>query len=111
MTERPFDPNGAPLVIRLFGEAEVFVRGEAWRLREKRQRVVWLLGLLVLRHNGGVARSVVESLFWPDSRPLAMQRNLRNLLRLLRDGLGEEAWRVSSPTRATLALDLSDAEV
>jgi predicted ATPase/DNA-binding SARP family transcriptional activator len=111
MRVETLDPDRAPLVIRLFGEVEVFVRGQPWTLPEGRRRVAWLLGYLALHGNEGVRRAVLEATFWPKASLEQAQKNLRNLLSHLRTALGAEGARVLSPSRTMVRLDLTDAEV
>jgi predicted ATPase/DNA-binding SARP family transcriptional activator len=72
---------------------------------------LWLLALLALRSPAGgepapVEREWLLGLLWPES--LGSQP-LRNCLTELRRALGEEAYRLRSPTPYTLSLDLTGA--
>jgi predicted ATPase/DNA-binding SARP family transcriptional activator len=71
----------------------------------------WLLALLVLRHGRAVDRSWLAGTLWPDSTEGQALRNLRDILMHLRKALGPERDRVQSPTRDTLTLDLTGADI
>jgi predicted ATPase/DNA-binding SARP family transcriptional activator len=98
-----------PLSIHLLGPFEVRVRGAAMRSGRTRS-VDWLLALLVLRQGREVFRSWLAGLFWPESSEAQALSNLRRNLMDLRQALGPEADRLRTPNRATLGLDLTDAD-
>jgi DNA-binding SARP family transcriptional activator len=99
-----------PLAISLFGALDVCVAGEP--LGHVRTRSVeWLLVLLVLRAGREVSRSWLAGTLWPESSAEQALVNLRRNLLDLRRALGAEAARLGSPTRDTLCLDLTGAEV
>jgi predicted ATPase/class 3 adenylate cyclase len=101
------DRAGSPLYICLFGPFEVCLHGHPLpRLRYQKSQ--WLLALLALRRGAEVERDWLAGLLWPESTE---RQALRNSLSDLRRGLGLEADRLRSPTRHSLALDLSGAEV
>jgi DNA-binding SARP family transcriptional activator len=104
------DSAAPPLVLRLLGPFEARVNGTPLpRLRSRKGH--WLLALLVLRHGREVERSWLVAMLWPDSPESAALANLRSSLKDLRQALGDEAFRLRSPTPHTLTLDLSGAEV
>lgn len=99
----------APLRIRLFGPLSVEVRGRPLgRLRSR--TVQWLLALLVLREGREVERSWLAGLLWPESVDAHGLPTLRRTLTDLRAALGEEAYRLESPTLRTLRIDLRGAD-
>ena len=96
------------LSISLFGQMTVMVNGG--HLRPLRSRKgLWLLALLVMRHDRTMNRAWIAETLWPDSSEAL--RNLRNTLHDLRDALGSEAPRILSPTPGTLKLDLTGCAV
>ena len=100
----------SPFVIRLFGPMRVIVRGQP--LPHVRTRSVeWLLALLTLRQGRTVDCAWPARTLWPDSEESRARQNLRNNLVELRAALGPEAYRILSPTRSTLSLDLDGADV
>src|SRR5262245_40020708 len=99
-----------PLTIQLFGPLHVRVRGEPMP-RVRTRSVEWLLALLVLRHGRPVERSWLAGTLWLDSAESRALQNLRDDLMRLRKALGPEKERIHSPSRDTLTLDLSGADV
>src|SRR5262245_4319984 len=100
----------SPLSITLFGSVAVSVRGQP--LPPLRSRPAeWLLALLVLRHGRALARAALATTLWPESRHEQALLNLRRALLELRQALGPEAERLSSPTRDSLLLDLTGTTV
>jgi DNA-binding SARP family transcriptional activator len=100
----------APLTIHLFGLLKVRLRGEP--LPHVRSRTVsWTLALLALRHGRAVEREWLAGTLWPDSTARWAYQNLRRCLSELRHALGPEAWRIATPNRHAVSLDLSGAEV
>jgi predicted ATPase/DNA-binding SARP family transcriptional activator len=98
------------LTVQLFGPLRVLIGGEPLpRLRTR--SVEWLLALLVLRHGRAVDRSWLAGTLWPESDENQALHNLRDALVHLRKALGPESARLQSPTRHTLLLDLTAAEV
>src|SRR5882724_8071350 len=79
-------------------------------LRVRTRSVEWLLALLVLRPGRKVSRAWLAGTLWPDSEESQSLQNLRNALLSLRKALGPEAYRISSPTRDMLALNLGGAD-
>ncbi|HZT40659.1 MAG TPA: tetratricopeptide repeat protein [Chthonomonadaceae bacterium] len=108
MTEPP--RQTASLDLRLFGPLQVLVQGQPLP-RFRSRKPLWLLALLTLRHDRPVERSLVAGLLWPESSESQAYANLRNALTDLRNALGSQARRLTSPTRHTLCLDLSGARV
>jgi predicted ATPase/DNA-binding SARP family transcriptional activator len=102
--------NRASLTIALFGPFEVTVHGQPMR-RLRSRSLEWLLAWLVLRHGRPVSRAVLAGTLWPDSDHEPALGNLRTGLLDLRRALGPEAERLRSPTRDSLALDLTGAAV
>src|SRR5262245_14745548 len=97
-----------PLAIRLFGPCEVRLHGEPLpRLHTRKSQ--WVLALLTLRAGQIVERSWLAGLVWPDQSSATGAGSLRRSLTDLRRALGAEAWRVYSPGRPTLRLDLTGA--
>ena len=95
-----------PLSLRLFGPPQVHVAGQALpRLRSRRG--ILLLALLALRASVAVERDFLIGTLWPESDGPAGQESLRKTLGDLRAALGVEAWRLQSPARGKLKLDLS----
>lgn len=68
----------------------------------------WLLALLALQQGAPIERRWLAGILWPDS---TAGQTLRNCLSDLRRALGPEAARLRSPTRHTLCLDLTGADV
>jgi DNA-binding SARP family transcriptional activator len=62
----------------------------------------------MLRANGSVECSWLAGIFWPESREAQALNNLRRNLSNLRQVLGDEAYRLVSPTPQTIAFDLAD---
>lgn len=108
-TERPtFDPAGTGLTLRLFGQFDVTRSGMPLpRTRTRKEQ--WLLALLVLRHNEKLDRRELAAALWLDSEDSQALRNLRRSLSNLREVLGEDAFRILSPTPRSLSFDLSGA--
>ncbi|MCW3094389.1 MAG: transcriptional regulator, LuxR family [Chthonomonadaceae bacterium] len=79
--------------------------------RLRARSIEWLLALLTLRHGRVADRSWLVGTLWPDSEEERGRHNLRDALMHLRKALGSESARIQSPTRDTLALDLTGAEV
>ena len=98
----------ARLHIHLFGGFELLQNGLPLP-RTRSRTETWLLALLLLRANQEVNRSWLAGTFWPDTREEQALNNLRRSLSNLRQTLGEEAYRLLSPTQHTLAFDVSDA--
>jgi predicted ATPase/DNA-binding SARP family transcriptional activator len=100
----------APLALHLLGPFVASVRG-APRPRLRSRKGQWLLALLALRNGRALERSWLAETLWPESPAPKAQESLRKSLRDLRRALGVESWRLGSPTRRSLSLDLSDVEV
>ena len=100
----------APLAfeLRLFGQAEGRVHGAPLpRLRARAG--LNLLVLLALHPHQPAERSWLAATLWPDSGEEQALYNLRRNLVDLRHALGDQAWRLESPTPRTLRLDLDGA--
>ena len=87
------------LCIRLFGGFEL-LQNHVPLPRTRTRTEKWLLALLVLRANQEVERTWLAGTFWPDTSPEQALNNLRRSLSNLRQVLGEEAYRLLSPTAA-----------
>jgi predicted ATPase/DNA-binding SARP family transcriptional activator len=96
--------------LALFGPFEVRVQGMPLPRLHSR-KVTWLLALLALRQGKPVERDWLVGTLWPDSIESQALAYLRQSLTELRGALSTEAARLQSPTRHTLALDLSGATV
>jgi predicted ATPase/DNA-binding SARP family transcriptional activator len=93
--------------IRLFGPFEVATRGQPLpHIRFRKSQA--LLALLALRQGSEIERDWLLGLLWPEERST---QALRNALTHLRQALGPEVARLTSPTARTLALDLTGAFV
>lgn len=99
-----------PLSISLFGPLDIRVGGEPLgRIRTAKER--WLLALLVLRGDRGVARDWLAGTLWPDSDQSLAAYNLRRALSDLRSALGSSAARIHSPSPRSLRFDLTGAQI
>ena len=98
------------LTITLFGPMRVQVDGQPLpHLRN--HKTLWLLALLILRQGRPVEREWLGGMLWPDTVQDRSLGNLRPVLSALRRALGGESERLQSPSRHTLSLDLSGADV
>jgi predicted ATPase/DNA-binding SARP family transcriptional activator len=98
------------LVIRLFGMFEAELNGLPLpRTRTRKEQ--WLLTLLLLKHKQPVDRDWLAGVLWPDSTEKQALHNLRRSLANLRDVLGAQAARLTSPSPRALRLDVSHASV
>lgn len=104
------DTPAPALTLALFGPMQVLVQDQPLPHLRSRQSL-WLLALLSLRHPRPVEREWLAGTLWPDSDQSQAFRNLRVVLSELRSALGAESWRLQSPSRHTLSLDLTGAEV
>lgn len=109
MSTRPPDFNDSPLAIRLFGPLEARIHGQLLRPLRSRKGL-WLLALLVLRHDRPPSRSWLAGTLWPDSDESQALAYLRQSLSDLRHALGAEAERIQATTQA-VRLDLTGAWV
>jgi non-specific serine/threonine protein kinase len=102
--------SSAALALQLFGPMQVRVQGQL--LPPLRSRtMLWLLALLTLRPNRPVEREWLAGTLWPDVDQSTAFDNLRPVLSGLRNALGGEGERLQSPSRRTLLLDLTGADV
>lgn len=109
MQRMPEDAGNSLLTLRLLRGCDVLVHGKPLPpLRYRRD--LWLLMLLVLRHEREVAREELAALLWPDAEERLALYYLRRSLSNLRHALGSEAHRLLTPSPRTLRLDLSDAD-
>jgi predicted ATPase/DNA-binding SARP family transcriptional activator len=104
------DNKPPALALTLFGPFEVRVQGMPLPRLHSR-KVAWLLALLTLRQGKPVERDWLVGTLWPDSSQSQALAYLRQSLTELRRALSTEATRLQAPTRHTLALDLSSADV
>src|SRR5205823_6742384 len=103
-------PAAPALEIRLFGAAEARVRGEPIAALRTRSGW-WALALLALRDGRPVERRWLAGTLWPESSESLAFANLRRSLNDLRHALGDQAYRLRSPSPRLLSLDLSGAAV
>lgn len=99
-----------PLKIQLFGPMRVWVDGGSMGTVRSR-KAHWLLALLVLRSQRTTTREWLANALWPDTDRSVALANLRTVLSELRQAMGDQGWRLLSPERSLLSLDLSGAEV
>lgn len=95
-----------PLHLRLLGTFSLHVHGQEVTSLSRAGR--WLLGLLALRQAAPVSREWIATNLWPETAQAQSLFYLRRTLSKLRAALGPEVRRLTSPTRSTLHLDLSD---
>lgn len=107
-------PDSCPTLsacqILLFGPMSVQINSSPMPALRTRKGM-WLLAILVLQHPKAVDRSWLAATLWPDSDNADALRNLRDSLYDLRKALGDQAFRIVSPTARTLSMDLVNAEV
>lgn len=97
------------LQIRLLGTVEIILDSQPLpTLRGKSG--LWLLGLLSLHANKVLERDWLSGVLWPESGPEQGRANLRRALTDLRQALGHEAKRLTSPTAQTVAFQLAPDE-
>lgn len=96
------------LSLLLFGPPQISLAGRP-RVHLRSRKAFALLALLALRHGRPVERAWVAGTLWPHSDRAS--GNLRSVLSELRQALGSEAYRLQSPSRTTLVLDLVGARV
>jgi predicted ATPase/DNA-binding SARP family transcriptional activator len=102
--------EAATFTITLFGQFSARVHGKPLSgLRSRKGE--WLLALLALNHRREVDRDWLAGTLWPESLGRQARANLRLCLTDLRQALGDQAYRLQSPTSRTLCLDLTAAEV
>jgi predicted ATPase/DNA-binding SARP family transcriptional activator/uncharacterized protein HemY len=103
-------PDTPALAITLFGPMQVRVHGHPLpRLRSR--KALWLLALLTLRQGRPVERKWLAGTLWPDVGESHSAASLRAVLSELRGALGSESGRLESPSRHTLSLNLTSAQV
>src|SRR5579871_3563717 len=100
----PKEIDTMPLTLQLFG-ALVLHRDGVPLPRPRVRKDHWLLALLVLRSDRDTARSFLAGTFWPDVKESQALFYLRRSLNELRQVLGPDAVRLTSPTPRTLRLD------
>ena len=100
----------AAFTLMLFGPLRISIQGQPLpHLRSRKAQ--WLLALLALRHGRPVEREWLAGNLWPDADQDQAFASLRPVLSELRRALGDQAERLQSPGRHTLALDLVNADV
>ena len=98
-------PTLAHLSLFLLGTFEAHSDGIPLpRTRTRKEQ--WLLAYLLLHPHKALDRSQVAGTLWPESGESQALKNLRRSLSDLRDVLGEDAFRILSPTPRTIAFDL-----
>jgi predicted ATPase/DNA-binding SARP family transcriptional activator len=98
------------ITIKLLGPMQALVDGKPLpHLRSR--KALWLLALLTVRHHRPVDRDWVASTLWPDTDHSQALANLRTVLSELRRAMGSQAFRVQSPDRNTLILDVTDSDI
>jgi predicted ATPase/DNA-binding SARP family transcriptional activator len=108
MGEIVSQPVVCPIRICLFGPMQVLIQDRPLPALRSR-KALWLLALLALRHSRPVERVWLAGTLWPDTDQTHASANLRTNLSELRSALGDQARRLHSPTRHTLALNIEDA--
>ena len=97
------------LEIRLFGKLTLRI-GTEFIDKFRTRTVGWIFAYLVLHHDRTIGREEIIEGLWPNAAdPCTTRQTLRRQLAFLRQALGEEAYRLSSPTKSTLKLDLTGA--
>jgi DNA-binding SARP family transcriptional activator len=104
------DGTREALVIRFFGGFEAR-RGDLPLPRLRTRKDAWLLALLALRNRQPSDRTWLAGTLWPESTEAQSLAYLRSSLTLLRQALGKDAIRLTSPSSRTVALDLTGADV
>src|SRR5262245_12663783 len=102
--------HASPLALRLFGPFEAQLHGQPLPPLRARKGA-WLLALLALRPGRDVDRAWLAGTLWPESPERQASMSLRRCLADLRQALGDQAYRLLSPTARTLRLDLEGAFV
>ncbi len=102
------EPEKSDLTLRLFGPFEALVEGVPLPPVRSR-KILWALALLILRNGRPVDREWLARTLWPETDLTQALANLRPALSALRIALGTHAYRIESPDRRTLRLDLEGA--
>ena len=110
MSEPKHADNVPSLVLNLFGPLEVRVH-DTPLARLHSRKGLWLLALLALRQGRTVERDWIVGTLWPESSESQGLYNLRQNLSILRHALDSEGARLCTPTRHTLALDVTGAHI
>lgn len=97
------------LAITLFGPIQAVVAGVPLPPVRSR-KILWLLALLTLRYERPVEREWLAGTLWPDVDQEQGFASLRPVLSQLRAALGDQGYRIRSPDRHTLMLDLEGAK-
>jgi predicted ATPase/DNA-binding SARP family transcriptional activator len=103
------ETSDVPLSIMLFGPMQVQLDGQPIPHLSRSAR--WLLALLTLHHGRPVAREWLAGALWPDMEQSQAFANFRPVLSELRSSLGHQKARLQSPSRLTLLLELTGAQV
>src|SRR5579884_857252 len=110
MMTQPDTTTPSNLEIWLFGPLNLRVNGTSVT-RSCMRKARHLLALLALRTGHEVERAWLAGTLWPESAERQAHSNLREVLHHLRQVLAEESPRLLSPTRRTLCLELTEAQV
>lgn len=107
--------NNSSLTLQLFGTFQAWC-GDMPLSGLHRREGERLLAFLVLHAGEPVASRELAQRFWPSEAQLNPGEqgdfpNVRQAIRALRQALGADGERLSRPTRATVALDLTDTSV
>lgn len=102
--------GSSEFAITLFGPMQVLLHHQPLpHLRSR--KTLWLLALLTLRYGRPVEREWLAGTLWPEVGQTQSFASLRAVLSELRGALGSQGVRLQTPSRHTIALDLSDASV
>lgn len=102
--------SSAFLTLRLLGPFQAQI-GDAPLPHSLARKERWLLALLALRAGRETERAWLAGLLWPESAEENALLYLRMSLTRLRRALSHEAGRILSPTRHTLALNVTGADI
>ena len=94
------------LLLRMFGQMEVLVRGRDVS-REISRRGLWVLAILGLQNGSPIERQRLAGLVWPDSTDASALFNLRQTLAALRRILAEAKDCIVSVSPRSVKFDIS----
>ena len=100
--------------IQLFGSFCVFINGRAIkRMGSKTGNRLFAYLALYHRLSGcsPAERSDLATMLWPETSHTAAMETLRHCISDMRAALGEEAYRLVSPSRNSLALDIGGVDI
>src|SRR5579871_406575 len=98
------------LSLQLFGSLTLERDGQ-FLPRPRIRKDYWLLALLALRSDRETERTFLAGTFWPDIDESQALFYLRRSLNELRQILGPDAYRLTSPTPRTLRLDTAGMHI